>query len=261
MATEKPAAEERKRVRHHMVDIAEVSETVAVAEFQRRARVAIDEIWQRGTLPLVVGGSGLYFRAVVDPLQFPGTEPAVRARFEEEAGEEGAEALYGRLRAQDPQAADRIQPGNTRRVVRALEVIELTGRPFSSFRTGWDEYASIYDLRAVGLTWPREELDRRIDARVDDYLARGLVEEVKELEASGLRASPTSVQALGYAQVLRHLDGELSKEEAIHEIKRRTRKFARRQLMWFRADPRVRWFESDPEAAGRCLIEWAGSGG
>jgi tRNA dimethylallyltransferase len=219
------------------------------------ARAAMAGIHARGRLPLLVGGSGLYFRAVVDPLVFPGTDPAVRSRLEQEAAEQGALALYERLVAADPEAATHIHPSNARRTIRALEVLEVTGRPFSSFRTSWEEPRSLYDLTVVGLGEPRSELDRRIDARVDSQVARGLVAEVERLVGEEqLRDSATAVQALGYAQVLAHLDGRLSLQEAIEEIKGRTRRFARRQMGWFQADRRVTWFTSDVPAAAAHVL-------
>lgn len=253
IGTDKPAPADLARVPHHLVDVVEPSETLTVAAFQSMARRAVDDVASRGRLPLLVGGSGLYFRAVVDALEFPGTDACVRRRLEDEAASAGPLALYDRLRFLDPQAADRIDPMNSRRTVRALEVLEVTGRPFSAFRTAWDRYRSVYDLAAVGLTEARDELDRRIEARVDAQIARGLVAEVEALVARGMRGSATSVQALGYAQVLAHLDGRLTLDEAIDVAKHRTRRFARRQLRWFRADPRVRWFASDPSAAAAAL--------
>jgi tRNA dimethylallyltransferase len=250
IGTEKPTPQQLASVRHHMIDIADPSETLTVAEFQERARNAIEGILEKGATPLLVGGSGLYFRAVVDPLEFPPSDPAVRARLEEQRD---GENLYDRLQRMDAAAASRIEPANLRRVVRALEVIELTGRLFSSFRTGWDEHLSIYDLEVVGLTWPRDELDLRINQRIDDQILRGLVEEVKELLEQGLRDSLTSVQAIGYRQIVDHLDGMVSLDEAVDQMKRRTRRYARRQLTWFRSDPRVRWFESDLEGAAEYL--------
>lgn len=248
IGTEKPSPESMAGVPHHMIDIADPSESVSVSEFQRLAREAIEGIMRRNRIPLLAGGSGLYFRAVVDPLAFPPQDPELRARIDE-----SEQDLFERLKVVDPVAAERIDPANNRRIVRALEVIELTGRPFSSFRTAWDDYQSIYSLTIAGLTWPRKELDERINARVDEEFARGLVEEIKELIGRDLRESITSVQALGYAQVLEYFDGKISLDEAKDRIKSRTRRFARRQLTWFRADPRVRWFESDPEGAASHL--------
>jgi tRNA dimethylallyltransferase len=259
IGTDKPSPAERASVRHHLVDVVPPSHTLTVSEFQSMARAAVDGILARGRLPLLVGGSGLYFRGVVDPLEFPGTDPAVRGRLEKEAAERGAMALYERLEIADPQAATHIHPFNARRTIRALEVLEVTGRPFSSFRTSWEQPRSLYDLTVVGLAEPRPELDRRIDARVDAQLARGLVAEVERLvREDRLRDSATAVQALGYAQILAHLDGQLSLPEAIDQIKARTRRFARRQLAWFRADARVTWFTSDAPSAAAHLLAHRG---
>lgn len=252
IGTAKPSEEDMARVPHHMIDICDAAETLTVAEYQKLARQAISSVLSRQMTPILVGGSGLYFRAVVDPLDFPGTDPQVRAQIEKEVLDSPSVA-YQRLIEIDPEAAERIQPSNVRRVIRALEVIEITGAKFSAFRVAWDEYASIYDLTVAGLTLERADLDRRIEERVDQMITSGLVDEVKRLEALGLRDSLTSVQALGYAQMLAFLDGTLTLDEAINETKRRTRKFARRQLAWFRSDPRVHWFENDAAAAAEFL--------
>ena len=254
IGTDKPSPPELARVRHHLVDVVPPSHTLTVSEFQSMARAAVAGILARGRLPLLVGGSGLYFRAVVDPLEFPGTDPVVRGRLEQEAAERGAVALYERLEAADPEAATHIHPLNARRTIRALEVLEVTGRRFSSFRTSWEQPRSLYDLTVVGLTEPRPELDRRIDVRVESQLARGLVAEVERLVRAGVRDSATAVQALGYAQFLAHLDGRVSLQEATDQTKARTRRFARRQLAWFRADPRVAWFTSDAPGAAAHLL-------
>lgn len=258
IGTDKPSPALRARVRHHMVDIADPASTFSVAEFQRMARATIQDIASRGVVPLLVGGSGLYFRAVVDPLEFPGTDPVVRTSIQSDADEVGPRSLHERLAALDPEAAAKIPVQNVRRVVRALEVIEVTGRRFSSFRTGWDEYRSIYDLHVAGITFDLDEMDRRIEARFDEHLADGLLEEMCTLDDLGLRESMTSVQALGYAQLLAHLDGRMSLEQAVTEAKARIRRFARRQLTWFRADPRVVWFGSDPVGAKEWLISKKG---
>ncbi|MGH7425005.1 MAG: tRNA (adenosine(37)-N6)-dimethylallyltransferase MiaA, partial [Candidatus Methylomirabilales bacterium] len=193
IGTDKPSPAELARVPHHMVDVVEPSRTMTVADFQTMARRRIEEVLSRGRTSLLVGGSGLYFRAVVDPLEFPGTDPRLRAALEGQAQSQGAEALHRRLAELDPEAAARIERSNLRRLVRALEVIALTGRPFSSFRVAWDLRRSIYALSVAGLSWPRPELDRRIDARVDAQIAGGLVDEVLRLEDAGWRASRTSV--------------------------------------------------------------------
>ena len=255
IGTAKPSPTELQVVPHHMIDVFEPSRSVSVSEFRDLARKAIGDIQSRGRTPLLVGGSGLYFRAVVDPLEFPGTDAEVRARVQKHADEEGPEELHARLSVMDPEAAERIDPQNVRRTVRALEVIELTGRRFSEFRVAWDQYESIYSIRVAGLTLPKDELNRRINSRVDALMAAGLLDELKALGKRGLRKSITAVQALGYAQLIDHLDGKCSLEEAVDQIKRGTRRFARRQLSWFKADPRVHWFAADSDEAKDFLLE------
>ena len=252
IGTDKPTVEDRALVRHHLLDINDPGEIPTVAQFQEAGRAAVEGIFSRGKVPLLVGGSGLYFRAIVDPLEFPPTDAGVRSRLEAEAYEFGGYEMFRRLESLDPDAAERMHPANVRRTIRALEVIDITGRPFSSYRVAWDDRESVYDLRAAGLTLPLEELSRRIDDRVDSLIARGWVEEVVALKAAGVQFSTTSLQALGYAQILDHLDGRLTLGQAVEETKQRTRKFARRQLRWFRADPRINWFE-DPDAAAEYL--------
>ena len=244
IGTAKPDASARERVPHHMLDVFEPGHDVTVAEFQGLARDAIGDIAARGKLPLLVGGSGLYFRAVVDELSFPPQAPEVRRRLEDEAEQLGPEALHARLQESDPKAAAKIDPGNARRTIRALEVIEITGRPFSDNVT-WESYESVYDLTVIGLTRPRDELDERIARRVDEMLERGLLSEVEELFRRGM--SRTARQALGYRQVL-----EVPREWVRDEIVKATRRFARRQESWFRSDPRVEWFDlSEPQTPDR----------
>jgi tRNA dimethylallyltransferase len=244
VGTAKPTLERRSHVRHHLVDVAEPSEPFTVARYQRLAREAIADVRTRGHVPLLVGGSGLYVRAVVDELVFPPTDPAVRERLHREATDAGAAEMYRRLSELDPAAADRIEPDNVRRTVRALEVAEITGRPFSSYADAWDRYPP-GRVRAGGIDVPRSELYERIEARVRGQLAEGLIEEVKELAHRGLTGWLTASQAIGYAEFARHLEGELSLDEAVARTLRRTKALARRQLAWFRRDPRVRWFAHD----------------
>jgi len=239
IGTAKADAAQRARVSHHMLDLFEPARELTVAEFQERARAAIEDITARSRTPLLVGGSGLYMRAVVDELRFPPRSPEVRSVLEEEAEERGAEALHARLGALDPAAAAKIEPGNARRTIRALEAIELTGRPFSE-NDSWETYESIYDLRLAGVTRPRAELYERIVRRVDDMLARGLVDEAKVLAAGGM--SRTARQALGYRQILDAPDAPVG--QVRDEIVRATKRFARRQESWFKADPRIRWFDA-----------------
>ena len=257
IGTDKATDEMRERVPHHLLDIRDPSHDLTVAEFQELARDAIAEIHGRGKLPLLVGGSGLYLRAVVDELEFPPRSPQVRTALEGRLELEGVEVLYAELTRVDPDAAAKIEPGNARRIVRALEVIELTGRPFSE-NDAWDRFESIYDLRAAGLELPREGLYERLSARVSRMLERGLVEEARAVAASGMGA--TARQALGYRQILDA--GEAADPEELHaEIVRATKRFARRQLSWFRADPRIEWFEaSDPSLVARLTAYFAGDG-
>jgi tRNA dimethylallyltransferase len=238
IGTAKLTPEERGGVPHHLLDIWDVTVTASVAEYQRLARERIDALLAEGRWPILVGGSGLYVRGAVDNLEFPGTDPEVRARLEEELTLRGSGALHARLAAADPEAARAILPSNGRRVVRALEVIEITGRPFTANLPGHD---SVYDTIQIGVDVARPELDERIARRVDRMWGTGLVDEVRALEAQGLREGRTASRALGYQQVLAALAGECTLEDARAETVRATKRFARRQDAWFRRDPRVHW--------------------
>jgi len=244
IGTAKPTPQERARVPHHLVDLVDPGEEFSVARFQPLARAAIADVLERGRLPLLVGGSGLYFHAVVDDFVFPPTDPAVRARLEAEAAAAGLPELYARLAAADPAAAARIQPGNLRRTVRALEVMELTGRPFSSFRAAMDDPVSRYRLTVLGLDPGAELLRARVAERVAAMAAAGLVEEVRRLAERPL--SRTARQALGYKELLDAIEQGTAVAEALEAVVRRTRSYARRQLAWFRRDPRVRWSTLPP---------------
>ncbi|SJZ55318.1 tRNA dimethylallyltransferase [Marinactinospora thermotolerans DSM 45154] len=242
IGTAKLPPAERRGVPHHLLDVWEVTETANVASYQRMARATIDDLRAAGRTPILVGGSGLYVRGALDELDFPGTDPAVRARLEAELAEVGPAALHARLGELDPAAAAAILPSNGRRLVRALEVIELTGRPFTATMP---EHVSRYPCVQIGLEVPRPELDERIALRVERMWAAGLVEEVRGLESHGLREGFTASRALGYAQILRFLSGECGEQEAKDETVRATRRFARRQESWFRRDPRVVWLAYD----------------
>jgi len=243
IGTAKLTTAERAGVPHHLLDLWPVTYSVTVAEFQKLARACVADLHNRGIVPVLVGGSGLYVRGVLDDLDFPGTDPALRARLEAELADSGPVPLYARLRAADPEAAERIQPSNGRRIVRALEVIEFTGRPFTATLPS---YRYIYpDAVQLGLDVPRPDLDERIAVRVERMWARGLVDEVRRLVEVGLRAGRTASRALGYAQVLRYLSGECTEDQAKRETIKATRRFARRQDSWFRRDPRVRWLPYD----------------
>lgn len=243
IGTAKPSKVELAEIPHHMIDLREVNETTTVAEFQQLARAAIADCQRRDVIPIVVGGSALYIRAIVDDFEFPGTDPAVRTRLENELARQGAKWLYQRLSEADPLAATRILPGNTRRIVRALEVIELTGRPFTA--TLPERRYRLTDVVQIGLTIDRVPLDARIADRVDAMWAAGFVDEVRRLAAAGLRESLTASRALGYRQVLRFLDGEITEAQARELTIGATRKFARRQDSWFRKDARIHWLRYD----------------
>jgi tRNA dimethylallyltransferase len=248
VGTAKPSAAQRAEVPHHLLDVAEPFEPFSVSAFQRLATEAMEGIRTRGRPALLVGGSGLYVRAVVDRLELPGTSPAIRAMLEAEAAVLGPEALHARLKDVDPAAAGRIEPRNARRAVRALEVAALTGRPFSAFSRAWDRYPEEH-VRAAGVRTDPALLHRRIEARVDAMLHAGLVPEVEELLRRGFGRAVTASQAIGYVEVAEHVAGRITLEEARDRIVRRTRALARRQMAWFRRDPRVRWFEAGPEGA------------
>jgi tRNA dimethylallyltransferase len=253
IGTAKPTAAQRARVPHHLLDVAEPSEPFSVARYQQLAREAIAGIRRRGHRVLLVGGSALYERAVVDELGFPGTEAGTRRGLEAEAAVVGAAGLHERLAASDPAAAARIEPGNVRRTVRALEVAQLTGQPFSSFAGGWETYEADR-VRAAGISMTGPVLRTRIEARVAEMLERGWLDEVRGLVERGFGSWLTSAQAIGYAELARHLAGELTLDAAVAGTVKRTRALARRQLAFFRRDPRIRWFEAG-EAGAEPLVE------
>ncbi|MFI6877117.1 tRNA (adenosine(37)-N6)-dimethylallyltransferase MiaA [Streptomyces sp. NPDC050400] len=238
IGTAKLTPQERDGVPHHLLDVWDVTVTASVAEYQRLARAEIDRLLADGRWPVLVGGSGLYVRGAVDKMEFPGTDPGIRARLEEELALRGSGTLHARLAAADPEAAAAILPSNGRRIVRALEVIEITGKPFTANLPGHD---SVYDTVQIGVDVARPELDERIATRVDRMWDEGLVDEVRLLEDQGLREGRTASRALGYQQVLAALAGECTEDEARAETVRATKRFARRQDSWFRRDPRVHW--------------------
>jgi len=241
IGTAKLAEDERGGVPHHLLDIWDVTEAASVAEYQRLARSTVDALLAAGRVPVLVGGSGLYVRAVLDRMEFPGTDPSTRARLEAELVAAGPGVLHARLATLDPAAAAAILPSNGRRIVRALEVIALTGRPFTATLPSPEPF---YDAVQIGIDLDTDALDQRVDARVDHMWAAGLVEEVRALEKVGLRDGPTASRALGYAQVLRFFDGELDSDGARAHTKQATRRFVRRQRSWFRRDERVRWLDA-----------------
>jgi tRNA dimethylallyltransferase len=252
IGTAKLPVAERRGIEHHLLDHLDVDEPLTVAQFQQDARRVIAEIRARGLVPVLVGGSALYTRAVLDRFEFPGTDAAVRGRLEAELAEAGATALHRRLEEVDPVAAGNILVDNGRRIVRALEVVEITGRPYSATLPRL-EYADPGSVQ-VGVDIDRPTLDARIERRVKEMFDAGFVAEVGRLLAVGLRESRTASSAIGYREVMAYLDGELSLDEARERTVVATRRFARRQDSWFRKDPRVTWVRyDDPERLGRAL--------
>jgi len=246
IGTAKVPLPERRDVPHHLLDIWPLAKSAAVAEYQTLARAAIDDVLGRGLTPILVGGSGLYLRGALDHLEFPGESPEIRARLYDELHERGPADLHERLRQLDPAAAAAILPTNGRRIVRALEVIDLTGRPFIATMPGF-EY--VYDCVQIGLD--RGDLDQRVEQRVHRMMSAGFLDEIRLLLSEGLRASPTAGKALGYAQLLDVVDG-LGRvvgdlDDAVERTIRGTRRFVRRQRSWFRRDPRVVWFDAGTE--------------
>jgi tRNA dimethylallyltransferase len=250
IGTAKLTVAEQEGVPHHLLDVWPVTRTASVADYQRLARDRIAELLDRGVPPVVVGGSGLYVRAVLDRMEFPGTDAALRAALESELATVGPVPLHARLAASDPAAAQAILPTNGRRIVRALEVISLTGRPFTA---ALPSYESVYDAVQIGLELPPDALDRRVAERVDHMFAAGLVEEVRRLDGQGLRDGVTASRALGYQQVLAVLDGRLTEQEARADTTAATRRFVRRQRSWFGRDPRVRWLPVGPDLLATAL--------
>jgi tRNA dimethylallyltransferase len=265
IGTAKPTAEERARVPHHLLDILEPSERFSAGEFARRARRVLAEIGERGSLALVVGGSGLYLRALLEGISpVPPGDPALRRRLRRRLEHEGLPALEAELAERDPATAARLAAGDTQRVLRALEVVLTSGVPLSR----WIERQPFGDQRLpalkIGLTLPRTILYDRIAARVVRMLDRGWLDEVEDLLKRGVEANLPAFQAIGYRQLVEHLRGEASLEEAVEEITRQTRRFAKRQETWFRKEPEVVWVQADPptEVTPRILqiIERSGCG-
>jgi tRNA dimethylallyltransferase len=241
IGTAKVPVAERRGIPHHQLDVLEVTEEASVAAYQTAARADFAAIQGRGHHPVLAGGSGLYVRAALDVLEIPPTDPDVRARLEAEAASAGTAATFARLQRLDPDAARAMEPGNVRRLVRALEVIELTGRPFSATMP---TRTFVQPTVMIGLRMPRARLDERIAARVRRMWEQGLVAEVRQLESRGLREGRTASRALGYAQALAEIDGTLTPAQAQEQTTALTRRFARRQESWFNPDPRIAWLDA-----------------
>ncbi len=253
IGTAKATAEERRGVPHHLLDVLDVTETASVAAYQRDARDRIEDLLAAGRVPILTGGSGLYVQAVLDELKFPGTDPDVRARLTAEADEIGVAAMHARLTGLDPIAATAILPTNTRRIVRALEVIEITGEPFSANlpKPG----PARYDTVLIGIDREPAELDARVDRRVEIMFEAGLVGEVRTLLGQGLRDGLTASRALGYQQVIAALDGDEDFQAAAEATAQATRRFVRRQRSWFRRDKRIQWFDGGSERLAERVLE------
>jgi tRNA dimethylallyltransferase len=256
IGTAKITMDERRGVPHHLLDIMDVTQEASVADFQNECRAAVADIHSRGKRAILVGGSGLYVRAALDVLEFPGTDPELRQRLEVECETQGLAPLRARLEAVDPVSAARL--GDARRVIRALEVHGLTGRPFSSFMPQREYFQPALQ---IGLEVDREQLRERLALRVHRMVEEGLQQEVERLDAIGLRRGKTASRALGYAQFLKVLDGGLTADAAAEETIVATRQFARRQLTWFRADPRITWLGwQDPELVAKAVEAVLASG-
>ena len=258
IGTAKLSLDQRRGIAHHQLDVLEVREEASVAAYQRHARADIAAIGARGRIAVLVGGSGLYVRAALDRLDIPPTDRTVRARLEAELADVGLDVLRARLVALDPTAADAIEPRYGRRIVRALEVVELTGRPFSASLPAREH---VRPTVVVGLVADRSLLDARVDERVRRMWRQGLVDEVRTLVTQGLRDGRTASKALGYSQALAHLDGRMTPAEAQEATATATRRYARRQESWFRADPRIVWLPHDArDLVDRALADVGAAG-
>ena len=251
IGTAKPALEETRGVAHHLLDIAEPGEAYSVAAYREKAIEAIEDIFARGRTPVICGGTGLYIDALTRPLGFSAQgDESVRRPLEEIAAQEGGkERLHAMLREVDPDSSDRLHVNDVRRVVRALEIHQLTGRTLTEQRALDLKREGAYRGRLYGLSWPREELYARIDQRVDQMMADGLVKEVEALLSGGLHGRATAMQGIGYKEITRALEGECSMAEAVERVKQATRNYAKRQLTWFRRDERVTWIEASGRSA------------
>ena len=256
IGTAKPTPAQQRAVPHHLIDCVGVDQSFSVAEYQRLADTAIEEIRERGKQTMVVGGAGLYFRGIIDGLfDGPGADAEIRAKFQREADKHGNAALHERLRRCDPEAANRVHPNNLVRVIRALEIYELTGKPISALQQQWKMNEPRYPFRAFGLNMPRETLYRLIEERVDQMVEGGLIEEVRELLDQGYPRNCVAMQSFGYKELIDYLDGTRTLDEAIASLKQNTRRFAKRQLTWFRNDLRIEWLDTSQFSSMEGIVD------
>ena len=256
IGTAKPTPDQRGAVPHHLIDCVEVDQPFSVAEYQRLADTAIEEIRGRKKRAMAVGGAGLYFRGLIDGLfDGPGADAEIRAKLQWEAEEQGNVVLHERLRRCDPETADRVHPNNRVKVIRALEVYELTGKPISVLQQQWKMNEPRYPFRAFGLNMPREVLYQRIEDRVDQMVETGLIEEVKGLLDQGYPRNCIAMQSFGYKELIDHLDGKRTFDEAIALLKQNTRRFAKRQLTWFCNDPRIEWLDISQFSSSNEIVD------
>jgi tRNA dimethylallyltransferase len=253
IGTAKVPVAERAGIEHHMLDWLDISEENTAARYQVEARKAISNLIENGILPIVVGGSMLYIAALINTFEFPGRDEALRAQLEQDLIDLGSQAMHKRLELLDETAASRIEPQNGRRIVRALEIVMITGEPFAASLP--DQFESFLPVLEIGLNSAREHLVERLAQRVRDMWSAGLVDEVKGLEDKGIRDSKTASQAIGYSQALASIDGRLTEEEAIAETILLTQRYARRQMSWFRRDPRIHWFDYQSEGLVKEVME------
>ena len=246
IGTAKVPLEERGGIPHHLLDVLELEEKASVAAYQRSCRQVIEQIRARRALPMLVGGSGLYIRAALDEIEFPGTDSSIRKQLESQAAQLGIAKMHQRLAEVDPESAARILPANERRVIRALEVYELTGKKFSATMPRREYFQPTLQL---GIKWPLTVLDERISERTTQMLRQGFIPEVAELEKQGLADTPTACRATGYQAVMDLLAGKITREEAAEQIALQTRQLARKQRKWFRKDPRIHWLDGEAGAA------------
>ncbi len=255
IGTAKPTREELKRIRHHFIDILNPTEEYSAGQYGTEARRTVQQILRRGRTPILTGGSGLYLKAVIDGLfEGPGKDPDLRYRLEQQVKTEGAESLYETLKRIDPVSAEKTSPTKPRRIIRALEVYYATGTPISRFHIEQKREPSFAFVQ-VGLDWERKELYQRINDRVEGMMLRGFVEEVERLREMGFERTSNALNTVGYKEMFDYLEGNVSLEEAVELMKRNTRRFAKRQLTWFRADKRIAWLKVNGQTSFEKLAD------